>query len=150
MFLFVLDTLFIYISNVNCFPNFSPETDYSIFHPCFYKDVCLPPTHSWLAAVAFPYTGARSIHRKKGLSSHWCPRSPSSATYVAGAMGPSMCTWNLGDLLGWYCSFSYSVAKPFSTFSPFSNSSVGEPALSPMLACEHLPLYLSDSSKDSD
>jgi hypothetical protein len=34
-----------------------------------------------------------SLHRTKGLPSHWCPIRLSSVTYVvAGAMGPSMCT----------------------------------------------------------
>jgi hypothetical protein len=37
----------------------------------------------------------------------------------------------------------YGVANHFSSFSPFSNSSTGDPALSPMVGCEHPPLYLS-------
>ena len=36
---------------------------------CFYEGV-LPPTHSHLTALAFPYTGASNLHRTKGLSSH--------------------------------------------------------------------------------
>jgi hypothetical protein len=40
-------------------------------------------------------------------------------------------------------------ANPFSSFSPFSNSSMGDPMLSPMVGCEHSPLYLSDSGRDS-
>jgi hypothetical protein len=44
-----------------------------------------------------PNTRASSLHRSKGLSSHWCPTRPSSATYSARAMGPSMCTlWLMG------------------------------------------------------
>ena len=50
------------------------------------------PIHSCLPALTFPYTGAFSLHRTKGLSSHWCSTRPSSATYEAGTMGPSMCT----------------------------------------------------------
>ena len=51
------------------------------------------PDHSRFPVLAFPYTGASSLHRNKGLSSHWWPwAKPSSATYKAGAMGPSMCT----------------------------------------------------------
>jgi hypothetical protein len=50
-----------------------------------------PPTHSLLPSLAFPYTGASNTLRPKGLSSHWCPTRPSSATYEAGAMGPCMC-----------------------------------------------------------
>jgi hypothetical protein len=33
-----------------------------------------------------------SLHRTKGLSSHWCLTRPSSATCAAGAMSPTMCT----------------------------------------------------------
>jgi hypothetical protein len=50
------------------------------------------PTYSRLPVLAFPYTGASSLHRTKGLSSHWCPTRPSSATYAAGALSPSLCT----------------------------------------------------------
>jgi hypothetical protein len=32
-----------------------------------------PSTHSRLLALAFPNTGVSSLHRTKGLSSHWCP-----------------------------------------------------------------------------
>jgi hypothetical protein len=59
--------------------------------PCFSEGAPLP-THSCLPTLAFPYTGASSLHRTKGLSSQWWPKRPSSATYAAGAMGPSMCT----------------------------------------------------------
>jgi hypothetical protein len=57
-----------------------------------------PPTHSCFSVLVFPYTGALSLHRTKGLFSHWCPTRPSSATYVAGAMSPSMV------FLGWWFS----------------------------------------------
>jgi hypothetical protein len=50
-----------------------------------------PPTHFHPPALAFPYTGASNILRPEGLSSHWCPTSPSFAMYVASTMGHSMC-----------------------------------------------------------
>ena len=52
-----------------------------------------------------------------------------------------------GDLVVWYCCSSYGAANPFSFFSPFSNSSIGNPVLSPMVGCE--PLYLSGSGRAS-
>jgi hypothetical protein len=58
---------------------------------CFSEAAPLP-THSCLTAWACPYTGALSLHKTKGLPSHWCLTRPSSATYVAGAMDSSMCT----------------------------------------------------------
>ena len=106
-----------------------------------------PPTHSHLPTLAFPYPGAS---RPQGLSSHWCLTRPSSATYVAGAMGPSMCTlWlvvyspgglGVGSglltvlLPSWGC-------KPPSV--PSATSPPGNPELSPMVGCEHPPLSLS-------
>jgi hypothetical protein len=66
------------------------------------------PTHFCLPVLAFPYTGALGLHRTEGLFSHWCPTRPSSATYLAGVMGPSMCThgwwfspWELGGVGVW-------------------------------------------------
>ena len=50
------------------------------------------PTHSHLTILAPPYAGALKLHRTKGLLSHWCQISQSSATYAAGAMGSSMDT----------------------------------------------------------
>jgi hypothetical protein len=77
---------FIYNSNVIHSPGFPSKKLLSHSpSPC-------SPAHSHFSILAFPYTWASSLHRTKGLSSHWCPTRPSSATYAAGAMGPSMCT----------------------------------------------------------
>jgi hypothetical protein len=56
---------------------------------CFYKGAPLPPTHSHLTTLAFPYTGEYCLHKTKGVSSYWYQTMPSFATYAAGAMGPS-------------------------------------------------------------
>ena len=112
-----------YISNVFHLPGFSSTNLLSHPPACFYKGAH-PPTHSSLTALAFPYTGASSLHRTKGLSSHWCLTRSSSATYVAGAMGPSMHTlWLIVYCLGalrspvsWYCFSSYGITIPFSSF----------------------------------
>jgi hypothetical protein len=37
--------------------------------------------------------------------------------------------------------------NPFSSFSPFSNYSIGDPVLSPLVGCKDLPLYLSGSGR---
>ena len=66
---------------------YPPEATYPI-HPHL-----IPPTHSHFTTLAFPNTGTSSLHRTKGLSSHWYQTRPSSAKYVARAMGPSMCTF---------------------------------------------------------
>jgi hypothetical protein len=39
------------------------------------------PTHSHFYGLMFPYTGASSLQRTKGLSSHRCPTRASFATY---------------------------------------------------------------------
>jgi hypothetical protein len=118
----------------------------------------LPPTHSGLPSLAFPYTGALNTLRLKGHSSHWCPTSPSSGTYVAEVLGPSVCIlWLVvhslgvpGDLACLHCcSPPHGTANPLSSFSPFPNSSIWDPMLSPLFGCKHLPLYLSGSSRAS-
>ena len=55
-----------------------------------------------------------------------------------------------GCVVGWYCCSSCEVANLFSSFSPFSNSFIGDPLLSPMVGCEHPPLYLSVSCRASE
>jgi hypothetical protein len=40
------------------------------------------PTHSHFLTLAFPCTGAYNLCKTKGLSSHWWPTRPSSATYA--------------------------------------------------------------------
>jgi hypothetical protein len=47
-----------------------------------------PPT----SVLVFPHTGPSILHKAKGLSSHWCPTRPSSATYEAEDLSPSLCT----------------------------------------------------------
>lgn len=65
------------------------ETPYPTPSFCFYKGAP-PPIHSYFPGLAFPYTGASSLQGTKDLFSYWCPTRPSSATHVAGPMGPSM------------------------------------------------------------
>ena len=58
--------------------------------------------------------------------------------------------WELWEVLvGWYYCPSYGAANPFRFFSLFSNSSIGDPVISPMFGCEHPPLYLSGSGRYS-
>jgi hypothetical protein len=55
----------IYISNIIPFPGFPSESPHPLSpHPAHQS------THSHFLALAFPYTGASSLHRTKGLSSH--------------------------------------------------------------------------------
>jgi hypothetical protein len=80
IFYFLLDIFFIYILNVIPFPGFPSQ-----------KNLSLPPTyqltHSQFLVLAFPYIGSSSLHRNKGLSSHWWSTRPSSATFAARDMG---------------------------------------------------------------
>jgi hypothetical protein len=62
------------------------------------------PTHPLLPHhPQIPLHWVSSLHRTKDFSSHWCPTRPFSATYMARAMGTSMCTpwlmvWSLEAL----------------------------------------------------
>ena len=90
---FLLDILFIYISNVIPFLSFpSQNTLFQPSPPTSMRELPHPTTHSCPTSLAFPNTGASSLHRTKGFLSHLCEIRPSSASYAAGAMGPSMCT----------------------------------------------------------
>ena len=63
-FLFVLlGVFFIYISNVIPFTSFPSENPLSLLPSSAHQ-----PTHSCFLALAFPYTGALSLHGTKGLS----------------------------------------------------------------------------------
>jgi hypothetical protein len=120
-FLLLLDIFFIYISNVIPFPGLSSKNPLS--HPpspCLYEGAPHLPTHSHLPALAVPYNGASNTLRPKGRSSHWCPTRPSSATYVAEAMSPFMCTlWLVvlslgapGGLASWHCCCPMELQTP--------------------------------------
>jgi hypothetical protein len=94
-----LDILFVYISNVihiSFFHFASPP----ISSPCPYFYEGVPPftIHSHLTILAFPYNGALSLHRNKGLSSYRCQIRLSSATYADGAMSPPYV------IFGWWLS----------------------------------------------
>jgi len=98
-----------------CYPLFPFSHILSPFL-CFCKVLPFWPTHSHLNTLAFPYTRETNPHRTKGFSFYCCQTMPSSAIYVPGVMGPSMCThWlvvqSLGALVGWYCCSSYGVAS---------------------------------------
>jgi hypothetical protein len=45
--------------------------------------------------LEFPYTGAESLHRTKGLSFHWWLIRTSSATYAARVTSSIMCVLRL-------------------------------------------------------
>jgi len=120
-----------------------------------YEDA-LSPTHpSHLTALAFSYTGESNLHRTKSLSSHCCQRRPSSPTYAVGARVPPcvlfgwrFSSWELWSGRVWWVdivALPMGLQIPFSSFIPFSNSSIGDSLLSPLVGCEHTPLYLSCS-----
>ena len=48
-----------------------------------------------------------------------------------------------GGRSGWFIM----LCLLWGSFSPFSNSFIGDPVLSPMVGCEHPPLYLSGSGR---
>jgi hypothetical protein len=69
--LFLLDILFIYISNVIPFVVSPPEAHYLALPPYVSMRVLThAPTNSHLCALALPYTGALSLSRNKDLSFH--------------------------------------------------------------------------------
>jgi hypothetical protein len=65
----LLIILFTCILSVSSFPVLL-EIPYPLLPPASMRVVPHLPTHSCLNTLAFPYTGASSLHRMKGLSSH--------------------------------------------------------------------------------
>lgn len=53
-----------------------------------------PPIYTLLLypTLAFLYNGASSLHRNKGVSSHWCPTMTYCAPYTAEDIGHSICS----------------------------------------------------------
>jgi hypothetical protein len=108
-----------------------------------------------------PFPGALSLYRIRYIISHWNQTRQSSATYVpewgrvssdqpAYALGWWLSFWELpGVQVSWYCWSSYGVAIPFITFTPFPNSSIGVPKLSPMLGRKYLQLSQSAAGRAS-
>ena len=76
------DRYFLYL-HFQCYPLFwFPPWKAPILSP---PPPAHQPTHSRFPVLAFPYTRESSLHRTKGLSSHWCLTRPSSASYAAEA-----------------------------------------------------------------
>jgi hypothetical protein len=135
---------FIYISNVIPFPSPSPETPYSISLPLFLWGCS--PTHTptpgslpWNSPILGhgAFTGPRAspaIDDPQGYPllhmwlEPWIPPCVFSVWWFS--------PWELGVgggvMVDWYCS-SCGVAIPFRSFSPFSNSSTGDPVLSSII-----------------
>jgi hypothetical protein len=59
---------FIYL-HCSVFPPQAPLPPYPP-PPAYRRVLWHPSTHSCLTSLAFPYTGALSLHRTKGISSH--------------------------------------------------------------------------------
>jgi len=139
---------FIYISNIFPFPVLPFGN--SLSHPsspCLDKDA--PPlTHSHPPTLAFPYTGELNTLRPNDLSSHWCPTKPSSATYVARAMGRSMCTcWFVVQSPGALepvdtVASSMGLQTPIAPSVPSLSPPSVTPELSPMIGCKLPPLFV--------
>ena len=54
-----------------------------------------------------------------------------------------------GGLVLSYCSSSYKIANPFSSFSPSSNCSTGDPMIGLMVGYEHQPLFSERASQET-
>jgi hypothetical protein len=123
-------------------------------YPCFYEvgPPPIPTSPNWHSHALghWAFTGPKAIPPIDDSQSHpllhmqlepWVP--PCVLFGLVYSLGA------LGNLVGWcYCS-SQGISDPFISFSPFSNSSIGDHMLNWMANCEHLPLCLSGSGRVS-
>jgi hypothetical protein len=143
-----LDIFFIYISNVIPFPIFPPSLPERNIQtnqpsPCFYEGVP-PPSHPPYSLPLIPLQWGHLSSLQVGPL---LPLMPNKAFLCYICSCSHVCSLVDGlvpgssGVSGWliFCS-SYEVATPFSFFSPFSNSSIGDPTLCSNVDCEHLPL----------
>ena len=84
LYLFLLDICFIYITNG------IPFLCYSSKNPLSPSSPLVHPIPNFLTCI--PLSWGIEFHSTNILSSYWCLQWSCSATYVAGALGPSMCT----------------------------------------------------------
>jgi hypothetical protein len=142
-----MDRLFIYVSSVIHFPSCPPEIPSpSSISLLFWG--CSPTL--LLTPASLPYNCP--------TLGHWVFAGPCLPLMFYKAILCYICGWSHGSLhvyslvCGSVCGSVVLpvVASPFSYFSTFSNSSIGEPMLSPMVAWKHAPLYLSDSGRASE
>jgi hypothetical protein len=135
-FFFLLDIFFIYISSVIPFlVSPLPESPTPFSLPLLFYEGVAPCNHPLPPPCPrFPYTGT-SIDSSQGQEP-LLPLIPDKAILCY------ICSWSHVEsgwlilfLLLWHC-------KPLQLLQSFSNSSTGDPTLSPIVGFKHLPLYL--------
>jgi hypothetical protein len=117
-----------------------------------------PPTHSCLPTLAFPHTGSSTTLRPRAA-----PPTEFQQGHPLAHMRPA--PWVTPRVLfGWWLSIrehlgggvdqltvapSTGLQTPSTPSVPFPTPPSETPALSPMVGCEHPPLYLSGSGRAS-
>ena len=135
-------------------PSHSQENPYPIPLPSASMRVFLHPlTHSCLTALASPYTGASSLHRTKGLSFHDILQGhPLLHMQLKQWVAPCVLfVWwfSSGELWGKGSGWLILLFFLWGSFSPFSNSSIGDHMISSMVGCKQLPQYMLGSGRAS-
>jgi hypothetical protein len=152
-----LDIFFLYISNVFPFPGLPFGNSYPIPPPPTSMTVLPhPPIHSsshpgipthWGIEHPQAQGPLLPLMSDKAVLYHICSRSHGSLHVYSLVGGPVPgSSWESGQLT---LLLLHGAANPLSSFSPLSNSSIGDPVISPMVDCKHLPLYLSGSGRAS-
>jgi hypothetical protein len=126
LFLNCIISLFTFQTMLSPFQGSLLETTYSITPPPASVRMLSHPLTHFYPPLAFPYIGV--------LSLHWCPKEPSSATWVPpcvffGWWFSSQELWGCVSVDSWKCCIPYGTTNPFSSFNPISNSSVRDPFL---------------------
>lgn len=148
--IFLVDILWIYIKYI-AFPGFSSwmllfcSPLSLLLWRCFLSFLATPTSPPWhsatLANWAFTEPRASLIDARQHHPHIHMWLEPCVPVHVP--FGWWLSPWEVwGYLVGWHCCSFYGVAKPFSSFNPFSNSSIGAPMLIQLLAVTiHLCIY---------
>ena len=122
------------ITPTPCLSEGAPSTHTDLpFHPGLSLNCHIKPTHAQGPFLPLVFN--------KDLLCLICGWNHGSlhVYYLGGSPVPRSIGW--GVHTGWHCSSLPGATNTLSSFSTFSNSSVRDPSLRPVVGCEHLPLH---------
>jgi hypothetical protein len=149
--LFFFNWIFFFYLQIKCYPFSGLTFGSPLYHtPSSMRLFFHPPTPTfwpWHSPTLRHQTrsGPRASPSTDVQQGHICGWSPGffHLYYLVQSPGSPR------GLAGWHCCSIYGAANPLRFFTPFSDSTIRDPVLNPMVGCNHPPLYLSGSGRAS-